>query len=178
MCDTFDTILLTKNNTINIIKINKKLNYKKINLKYIINNQNLNKGIGPIKIIHIYKNPQSEYFVYGWDEGNAGSENKVEMPGTISSILFFGDILILKIVKNKIQNLNIEEYEEFYKKAFGGFIDLDNTSGSGSSSEYIFDLKNNNDNDSDSDYNPLDTTSDEELYYSDSSYYDSDEEDD
>ena len=63
--------------------------------------------------------------VYAKDKGKHGTENKTELPPPIANQLYFGDIFVIAHKDNKIVDLSLEEYSEFYNSAFGGFEDLD-----------------------------------------------------
>ena len=69
--------------------------------------------------------------IFGWKNGNAGDENKTELPPPEDNDLYFGDIMVLKSNSNnksyndrKIVSLSINEYNQFIEKAFGGFESL------------------------------------------------------
>ena len=62
--------------------------------------------------------------LYAWSDGNAGTENKHEMPPPVDNDLFFGDMLILKSVDSVIKSFSKKEYTAFYEEAFGGFENL------------------------------------------------------
>lgn len=68
-------------------------------------------------------------FLFGYTKGKAGNENKHELPPPHDGTLVFGDILI---IASKDPNsyttpvsFKVEEYEQFYSKAFGGFDELE-----------------------------------------------------
>lgn len=58
--------------------------------------------------------------IWGWAEGKAGTENKHELPPPHDKVLLFGDV-IAAVPKG---DLTIEQWKEFYNKAFKGFEDL------------------------------------------------------
>jgi hypothetical protein len=58
--------------------------------------------------------------LWGWTEGNAGTENKHELPPPHDEVLLFGDAVV---VLNG-GDLTVEEWAVFYDAAFGGFEDL------------------------------------------------------
>uniref|UniRef100_A0A6C0IEK2 TFIIS-type domain-containing protein n=1 Tax=viral metagenome TaxID=1070528 RepID=A0A6C0IEK2_9ZZZZ len=68
-------------------------------------------------------------FLFGYTKGKAGNENKHELPPPHDATLVFGDIVI---IASKDPNsfttpvpFKVEDYEQFYSKAFGGFDDID-----------------------------------------------------
>lgn len=62
--------------------------------------------------------------LFGYKEGKAGQENKHELPPPNDKLLLFGDIVLIATKDNAIMPFTIEEYHEFYNRAFGGFDDL------------------------------------------------------
>lgn len=58
--------------------------------------------------------------IWGWTDGKAGTENKHELPPPHDKVLLFGDV-IAAVPKG---DLTIEQWKEFYNKAFKGFEDL------------------------------------------------------
>ena len=95
-------------------------------------------GEGTLQSLYNWKYSDSVIHCYGWYDGEAGFENKHDLPpgGTSgfltedsSSQLLFGDIFILKYTKNDSQDFDISEYGEFYNLSFGGFSDISDSSG-------------------------------------------------
>ena len=64
------------------------------------------------------KNTISICFYYG----KAGKENKTEPP--LDTQLYFGNIIVIAHTDGEVTDLPVEEYQEFYNSAFGGFEDL------------------------------------------------------
>ena len=62
--------------------------------------------------------------VYARNTGRAGMENKYEMPPPIDNDLYFGKIGIVLKSKDQLEDLSVAEWEEIYKKLYGGFEDL------------------------------------------------------
>ena len=67
---------------------------------------------------------------YGWYDGDAGFENKHELPpgGTSrflekeSSVqLLFGDIFLISVADDFLRSFDVSEYGEFYNLLYGGF---------------------------------------------------------
>ena len=120
------------------------------------------KSQGRDEITELYKwtHEDCEIKCLGWYDGEAGFENKHDLPpGGGSSFLeedssekiLFGDIFIIKTKENKISNINISDYGEFYNVIFGGFDDCDTSSGEESP---ISDIEHEGDiqDDTDDDY--------------------------
>ena len=94
-------------------------------------------GEGVLQSLYHWKYSEASIHCYGWYDGEAGFENKHELPpgGTSgflsedsSTQLLFGDIFILKYTKDSLQDFDISEYGEFYNLSFGGFSDLSDES--------------------------------------------------
>ncbi len=63
--------------------------------------------------------------LYAWTEGRAGKENKYELPPPVDNELYFGNMFaICHDGNNELISLSVNEWEDFYEMAFGGFEDL------------------------------------------------------
>ena len=62
--------------------------------------------------------------VYAWDDGDAGYENKHELPVPLDNTLYFGNMYLIGHVDNKQVNLSKEDYDDMCEKYFGGFDDI------------------------------------------------------
>ena len=87
---------------------------------------------------YIYKD--LTLFLFGYTKGKAGNENKHELPPPHDATLVFGDIVI---TASKDPNsfttpvpFKVEDYEQFYSKAFGGFDDIDEDEDDDEDDEY------------------------------------------
>ena len=144
----------------------------KINNKNIINilseNSNSN-GSGEIKLLYKWTYENSEILCYGWLDGEAGLENKHELPpnglseitdNNSSEELLFGDLFLLKKVKTKFKDFEVSDYGEFYNIIFGGFDDCITDDDEEEEEE---DYKDKYEEDEeDEDYNPDELTDNEE----------------
>ena len=77
----------------------------------------------------------NNYFIslYSKSLGNAGNENKYDLPPPLDNKLYFGNIIIIahknKNPNNKnILNFTLDDWNKFYNYAFGGFEDINDTS--------------------------------------------------
>ena len=74
--------------------------------------------------------------MYGYKDGEAGDENKFELPPPIEEKLFFGDLLFVNCdSNNNLQELNLEKFIEFYNETMGGFEDIEDTEDEDESTE-------------------------------------------
>ena len=68
---------------------------------------------------------QKEYAkisVYGKVKGNAGKENKYELPPPLDNVLFFGSLVLVSYGENDVvEPLRLSEWELIYEQLMGGF---------------------------------------------------------
>ena len=106
-----------------VIKINKNgkiANIEKTDINFIKKNKNISK-------LNTWKYNNYNFVIYGCENGNAGEENKYDLPPPIDCELYFNDLYVIKYKNDKLENLNIEEYNIFYNDCFGGFEDIQST---------------------------------------------------
>ena len=103
-----------------------KLSCDSVNLNVI---QKYFKKKTEIDMIGTYLYKGLTLFLFGYTKGKAGNENKHELPPPHDATLVFGDIVI---IASKDPNsfttpvpFKVDDYEQFYSKAFGGFDDID-----------------------------------------------------
>lgn len=81
------------------------------------------------ELIGTYTYKAQTLYLFGYQKGKAGTENKHELPPPHDSILCFGDILLLASQSPtswaQPSPFKASDYETFYTRAFGGFEDLD-----------------------------------------------------
>lgn len=125
-------------NCIHIYKDGKmdELSFKKNkNILNLLLNSSKSQGNDNIKKLYSWKYEENIIVCYGWYDGEAGFENKHDLPPYGESVfleedsstqLLFGDIFIICYDKdNNIINFNVSDYGEFYNFIFGGFDDCD-----------------------------------------------------
>lgn len=106
-----------------LIKINKQgsiKNIEKQNIDFINNNKHIEK-------LNVWNYNGFDYILYGCSNGDAGEENKYDLPPPVDCELYFNDLYFLKYENDKIVDLTIEDYNNFYNDCFGGFEDIENT---------------------------------------------------
>lgn len=108
--------------------------FTKKNILKVLNGNSKSTGNNTLKMLYNWNFGNSEIVCYGWYDGEAGFENKHDLPpsGNSSFIdtdsseqLLFGDIFIIKMSKGKYLPLTISEYSDYYNQLFGGFDDCD-----------------------------------------------------
>ena len=107
---------------------------KKGNICKSLCDVSLSQGEDKLKLLYEWPYNNSTILCYGWHNGNAGFENKHDLPpngscdfleSDSSEQLLFGDIFIIQRIKNKYADFEISDYGEFYNYMFGGFDDCD-----------------------------------------------------
>jgi len=81
---------------------------------------------------HTWKMENMFYSLYSKNNGNAGSENKFDLPPPIDEDLYFGNMILLKHENEEIQvenlkDCNKDEFEKLYNYLFGGFEDIEDS---------------------------------------------------
>jgi len=61
--------------------------------------------------------------LYAKDNGNAGRENKYDLPPPLDNTLFFGNMVLTN--KDGTEDLRKEEWKKVYEQLFGGFEDIE-----------------------------------------------------
>ena len=125
-------IRISKDTNMKEIKINKCNN---LNLINNLKKNSISEGNHGIKLLFKWEYNKNNIECYGWYDGESGFENKHELPPygksnfidkDSSEELLFGDIFIIKKdLKNKLLDMKISEYCDFYNFAMGGFEDCD-----------------------------------------------------
>ena len=103
-----------------LIKITKKGSVKSIeknNIDFINKNKNISK-------LNTWDYDNYKLVLFGFINGDAGEENKYDLPPPCDCDLFFNDLYFVKYKNNTILDLSIEEYGLFYVKCFEGFEEL------------------------------------------------------
>lgn len=88
---------------------------------------NLKEDIYLIESIpELYDWKDDNFKLLGFNEEKNNNENKYELPPPIDNNLYFGDLFICKIDENNnFIDTNIEDFQIFYNKQFGGFYDIE-----------------------------------------------------
>jgi hypothetical protein len=106
-----------------LIKISKRgkvTNIDKSDIDFIKKNKNITQ-------LNKWKYNNFDYVLYGCEKGDAGEENKYDLPPPVDCELYFNDLYIIKYDKNTIVDLSVQEYNIFYNDSFGGFEDIIDT---------------------------------------------------
>lgn len=94
-------------------------------------------GLGELKLLYSWIYNNETINCYSWYDGDAGFENKHELPPNgnskfleedSSSILLFGDIFLLLFENNKCKDFTVSEYSLFYEDINEGFDDCSSNS--------------------------------------------------
>ena len=164
-------VIIKKNGTMDDIATT--LNKKKI--ISTLSDLSSSHGEGDIKLLYSWPYEGKNICCYGWYDGEAGFENKHDLPPSGNSTflesdssiqLLFGDLFILRSDKNKFYDFEISDYGEFYNLTFGGFDTCDSEDEEIDIEEEEIDEDFNpnlEDEGSDSDENLIDEEDGEEL---------------
>lgn len=156
------------------------LKMKKNILSYLTN-VSKSQGNDDIKKLYSWKYENKIIICYGWYDGEAGFENKHELPPygesvfleeDSSSQLLFGDIFIICYDNDKIINFQVSDYGVFYNFIFGGFDDCEEeeiTDDNENDSDINDENNQYNDNISDEDYE-LSSDNSADLEFDDNEY--------
>lgn len=91
---------------------------------HILDSLHLNKGKGEITKYSAWILDEFVISLMGWKDGNAGNENKTEIPPPEDIDLYFGDLVFIKSKDNIVVDFTKKDYNLFYEKSFGGFESL------------------------------------------------------
>tara|TARA_A100001015_G_C15030418_1_gene732902 strand:- start:645 stop:1154 length:510 start_codon:yes stop_codon:yes gene_type:complete len=136
-------------------------------------------GNGDLKDLYSWSYEGLIITCYGWYDGEAGFENKHELPSggksrfldtDSANQLLFGDIFIISMKKNVLVDLEISDYGEFYSLMFGGFDDCESDSDLSEASEDISEEEEIVEEESEEEPIEIYTEDDSELEYDESEY--------
>ena len=106
-----------------LIKISKRgkvSNIDKPDISFLEKNKHISK-------LNKWNYNNCDFVLYGCENGDAGEENKYDLPPPVDCELYFNDLYFIKLNQNKLENLSIQEYNIFYNDCFGGFEDIEST---------------------------------------------------
>ena len=182
-------IRINSDGTMNDISIDTKLSKK--NIVKQLSKHSLSKGDGDMNELYRWKvDGNHDLLCYGWYDGQAGFENKHDLPPSgISKIideedssdkkLLFGDIFIVFSKNDTFIDIDVSAYANYYEVLFEGFDDCNTSDDDISDEEELEDIEFINDDDED-DINEESDDSDydnsiEELDEDDNEYTDEEE---
>lgn len=136
-------------------------------------------GNGDIKGLYTWSYEGSILICYGWYDGEAGFENKHELPSGGNSRfldtdsatqMLYGDLFVVSTKNESLVDLEISDYGEFYSLMYGGFEDCG--SDGDLSEEYDEDSESEDMIEEESEEDPIEmyTDDDSELEYDESEY--------
>jgi DNA-directed RNA polymerase subunit M/transcription elongation factor TFIIS len=121
MASKFSGLLLTSNGSVKQVKI-PTTSVTLQDIQKLMKKKDLPEQFGT------YKYKSKCIYLFGYQQGKAGTENKHELPPPHDSLLLFGDIILLYAEKGSFASplpFKPEDYEIFYNDAYGGFESLD-----------------------------------------------------
>tara|TARA_Y100000590_G_scaffold467728_1_gene647648 strand:- start:68 stop:598 length:531 start_codon:yes stop_codon:yes gene_type:complete len=108
--------------------------FTKKNICKILSQCSKSQGNNNIKLLYTWNIFECKLLCYGWNEGESGFENKHDLPPSGNSTflendssesILFGDIFIVKCVKEKYSPIDIIDYSDSYNNLFSGFEDCE-----------------------------------------------------
>ena len=160
-------------------------------IEELLTKESTSQGLNCISELYSWSANGSKIICYGWYDGEAGLENKHDLPPSgissfleedSSTILLFGSLFIVKKSKSNYKDIDVSDYSLFYSEYFGGFEDLDDSEdGSEGESDDDCDDKSEDDEEGDDeegdvadeliddDYKPGEESEDSYEYKSDNS---------
>lgn len=106
-----------------LIKISKRgkiTNIEKDNIDFIEKNKHISE-------LNTWDFNGCKIVLYGCENGDAGQENKYDLPPPLDCELYFHDLYFIKYVNKNIENFTIQEYNTFYDDCFLGFENIEDT---------------------------------------------------
>ena len=105
-------------------------------IEELLTKESTSQGLNCISELYSWSANGSKIICYGWYDGEAGLENKHDLPPSgissfleedSSTILLFGSLFIVKKCKSNYTDIDVSDYSLFYSECFGGFEDLDDS---------------------------------------------------
>ena len=105
-------------------------------IEELLTKESTSQGLNCISELYSWSDNGSNIICYGWYDGEAGLENKHDLPPSgissfleedSSTILLFGSLFIVKKSKSNYKDIDVSDYSLFYSECFGGFEDLDDS---------------------------------------------------
>jgi hypothetical protein len=125
-------IRINYDGSMNDISINTKITPK--NVVKLLNKNSVSLGEGDMKELYRWRvdNGNSDISCYGWCDGNAGFENKHDLPpsgmsdfidddDSSDTKILFGDIFITLSSKGVFKDIDVSNYANYYEGLFEGF---------------------------------------------------------
>ena len=81
-------------------------------------------GKGQLLLRHNYNIDDKLVALYAWDDGEAGNENKHELPTPLDNTLYFGNVYLIGHNNNKSVTITKEDYENMKETHLGGYDDV------------------------------------------------------
>jgi hypothetical protein len=117
-------ICLSHNGSIDIVPINSNTSVSSFTKNDLKSKTKLTFGDSELERECDYDYKDKFVTIYASSKGNDNVTNKHELPPPIDKNTYYGDIFALYHENEKLINMTLDEYKEFYETAFGGFEDL------------------------------------------------------
>jgi hypothetical protein len=133
-------------------------------------------GNKKIQELYTWNYNNHKLICYGWIDGEAGFENKHDLPPSgisnfldedSSTILLYGDLFIVYSDNKKFINFEVSDYSVFYSEIFEGFDDCEEEDDDGYENESHEEDESYDGNEDEEDEEPFEYLTDTELDKSD-----------
>lgn len=116
------TVSISKDKSINEIKIPSNLNIDRLDFNKL---KNFEIGKGNIYERECdYEWNEKIISIFASSDGKVNTENQYDFPPPIDSQLYFGNVLAICHINNKLTSFSEEDFKSFYDDAMGGFESL------------------------------------------------------
>ena len=121
-------VYLSKVGTGKVFKVDNDINLEKIDVNKFPNSvlSDIGKGSISRECDFTYKPKEDEITIsiFAFTDGKEKQINKTELPPPIDSEIYYGNIFVFAHVDNKLINLTLDTYNEFYEHSLGGIEDI------------------------------------------------------
>tara|TARA_B110000977_G_scaffold88120_1_gene117126 strand:- start:8448 stop:9098 length:651 start_codon:yes stop_codon:yes gene_type:complete len=120
--ETIKAIVLKYNKSINELLVPKSICTGQLDISLV--NGIKSKGYGNIERECDFEWDDDTVSIYAWTNGSESKINQHDLPPPIDSVLYYGDVLVIRHENGKLKDFSKINYNKFYEDAFGGFDDI------------------------------------------------------
>jgi len=120
--ETIKAIVLKHNKSINELLVPSSICTGQLDISLV--NGIKSKGYGNIERECDFEWDDDTVSIYAWTNGSESKINQHDLPPPIDSVLYYGDVLVIRHESGKLKDFSKINYKKFYEDAFGGFDDI------------------------------------------------------
>ena len=120
--ETIKAIVLKHNKSINELLVPRSICTGQLDISLV--NGIKSKGYGNIERECDFEWDDDTVSIYAWTNGSESKINQHDLPPPIDSVLYYGDVLVIRHENGKLKDFSKINYNKFYEDAFGGFDDI------------------------------------------------------